>query len=79
VFVPPSSLTAVPAHHAPRLEALGGSSAREQVRSLVTGCESTITDPRGACRVRYRLSSLLAPVVCAMTPAGHDSVTAAAE
>jgi hypothetical protein len=29
--------------------------------------------------VRYRLSSLLALVVCAMTPAGHDSVTAAAE
>jgi hypothetical protein len=29
--------------------------------------------------VRYRLSSLLALVVCAMTPAGHDSITAAAE
>lgn len=29
--------------------------------------------------MRYRLSSLLALVVCAMTPAGHDSITAAAE
>lgn len=29
--------------------------------------------------MRYRLASLLALVVCAMTPAGHDSVTAAAE
>lgn len=29
--------------------------------------------------MRYRLSSLLALVVCAMTPAGHDLVTAAAE
>ena len=38
-----------------------------------------LTDPRGASGVRYRLSSLLALVVCAMTPAGHDSITAAAE
>lgn len=29
--------------------------------------------------MRYRLSSLLALVVCAMTHAGHDSITAAAE
>ncbi len=29
--------------------------------------------------MRYRLASLLALVVCAMTPAGHDSITAAAE
>lgn len=29
--------------------------------------------------MRYRVSSLLALVVCAMTPAGHDSITAAAE
>jgi hypothetical protein len=29
--------------------------------------------------VRYRVSSLLALVVCAMTPAGHDSITAAAK
>jgi hypothetical protein len=29
--------------------------------------------------VRYRLSSLLALMVCAMTPSGHDSITAAAE
>ncbi len=29
--------------------------------------------------MRYRLSSLLALVVCAMTPSGHDSITAAAE
>lgn len=29
--------------------------------------------------MRYRLSSLPALVVCAMTPAGHDSITAAAE
>jgi predicted transposase YbfD/YdcC len=29
--------------------------------------------------VRYRISSLLALVVCAMTAAGHDSITAAAE
>jgi predicted transposase YbfD/YdcC len=29
--------------------------------------------------MRSRLPSLVAPVVCAMTPAGHDSITAAAE
>ncbi|MFF4519638.1 hypothetical protein [Streptomyces mirabilis] len=29
--------------------------------------------------MRYRISSLLALVVCAMTAAGHDSITAAAE
>lgn len=29
--------------------------------------------------MRYRLSSLLALMVCAMTPAGHDSITAAAK
>lgn len=29
--------------------------------------------------MRYRLSSVLALVVCAMTPSGHDSITAAAE
>ncbi|GGJ02494.1 hypothetical protein GCM10010121_011130 [Streptomyces brasiliensis] len=29
--------------------------------------------------MRYRLSFLLALVVCAMMPAGHDSITAAAE
>jgi predicted transposase YbfD/YdcC len=51
---------------------------RDQVRGLVADFES-VTDPRGACGVRYRLSSLLALLVCAMTPAGHDSITAAAE
>src|SRR4051794_29133712 len=56
----------------------GRSGARDQVRSLVAEFES-IADPRGACGVRYRLASLLALVVCAMTPAGHDSITAAAE
>ncbi|MGX4695068.1 ISAs1 family transposase [Streptomyces sp. JNUCC 63] len=78
MFVPPSSLIAAPACPAPRLEALGEGVARDQVRSLVAEFES-LTDPRGASGVRYRLSSLLALVVCAMTPAGHDSITAAAE
>lgn len=63
---------------APRLEALGEKAARDQVRGLVVEFES-VTDPRGASGVRYRLSSLLALVVCAMTPSGHDSITAAAE
>lgn len=63
---------------APRLEALGEAAAQGQVRCLVAEFES-VTDPRGACGVRYRVSSLLALVVCAMTAAGHDSITAAAQ
>jgi hypothetical protein len=63
---------------APCLQALGEDAAQEQVRGLITEFES-VTDPRGACGVRYRISSLLALMVCAMTPAGHDSITAAAE
>ncbi|WP_075692810.1 ISAs1-like element IS1629 family transposase, partial [Streptomyces acidiscabies] len=78
MFVPPSSPAVVPVSPAPRLEALGSDAARDQVRGLVAEFES-VTDPRGACGVRYRVSSLLALVVCAMTPAGHDSITAAAE
>ncbi|MEU3051586.1 ISAs1 family transposase [Streptomyces sp. NPDC006984] len=78
MFVPPSSPAVVPVSVAPRLEALGSDVARGQVRCLVAQFES-VTDPRGACGVRYRVSSLLALVVCAMTPAGHDSITAAAE
>jgi hypothetical protein len=66
------------APHAPRLEALGEAAAQVQVHCLVAEFES-VTDPRGACGLRYRISSLLALVVCAMTAAGHDSVTAAAE
>lgn len=62
----------------PPLEALREGAAGDQVRSLVAGFEA-LTDPRGASEIRYRLSSLLALVVCAMTPAGHDSITAAAE
>jgi hypothetical protein len=64
--------------HAPCLEGLGEGAAKEQVRCLVAEFES-VCDPRGACGVRYRLSSLLALVVCAMTPSDHDSITAAAE
>ncbi|WP_199806398.1 transposase family protein, partial [Streptomyces sp. MUSC 125] len=78
MFVPPSSPAVVPVSVAPRLEALGSDAARGHVRGLVAEFES-VTDPRGACGVRYRVSSLLALVVCAMTPAGHDSITAAAE
>ncbi|WP_338673841.1 ISAs1 family transposase [Streptomyces sp. SCSIO 30461] len=78
MFVPPSSPVTAPLSSPPRLEALASGAVRDQVRSLVAGFES-VTDPRGACGVRYRLSSLLALVVCAMTPAGHDSITAAAE
>jgi hypothetical protein len=78
VSVPPSSPAATPASPAPRLEALGSHAARDQLRSLVAQFES-VTDPRGVSGVRYRRSSLLALVVCAMTPAGHDSITAAAE
>ncbi|MFF0009787.1 ISAs1 family transposase [Streptomyces tibetensis] len=78
MFVPPSSPVAVRAPPAPRLEALGEGVAKDQVRGLVAEFES-VTDPRGACGVRYRLSSVLALVVCAMTPSGHDSITAAAE
>ncbi|MEW2051974.1 ISAs1 family transposase [Streptomyces sp. NPDC005476] len=78
MFVPPSSLVAARAPRAPCLEAVGEAGARAQVRCLVAEFES-VTDPRGACGVRYRISSLLALVVCAMTAAGHDSITAAAE
>ncbi|MFE1989739.1 transposase [Streptomyces mirabilis] len=72
MFVPPSSPVAVPVSHAPCLQALGEGAAKEQVRGLIAEFES-VTDPRGTCGVRYRISSLLALVVCAMTPAGHDS------
>ncbi|MCX4826994.1 ISAs1 family transposase [Streptomyces sp. NBC_01142] len=78
MFIPPSSSVAAPAPHAPCLEVLGEAVARVQVRRLVAELES-VTDPRGACGVRYRISSLLALVICAMTAAGHDSITAAAE
>lgn len=78
MFVPPSSPAVAAASSAPRLDALGSAAACEQVRCLVAGFES-VTDPRGASGIRYRLSSLLASVVCAMTPSGHDSITAAAE
>ncbi|MGW2207715.1 ISAs1 family transposase [Streptomyces sp. NPDC001774] len=78
MFVPPSSPIAAPYPPAPCLQDLAHSGVRGQVRSLIDEFES-VTDPRGACGVRYRLSSLLALVVCAMTPAGHDSITAAAE
>jgi predicted transposase YbfD/YdcC len=78
VFVPPSSPIAAPVSSTPRLEALQEDAVRDQVRSLVAGFES-LTDPRGASGVRYRLPSLLALVVCAMTSAGHDSISAAAE
>ncbi|MGI5143819.1 ISAs1 family transposase [Streptomyces sp. CA-106110] len=78
MFVPPSSPIPAPACPVPRLETLAESGTRDEVRSLVAEFEA-VTDPRGACGVRYRLASLLALVVCAITPAGHDSITAAAE
>ncbi|MGI5135422.1 ISAs1 family transposase [Streptomyces sp. CA-106110] len=78
MFVPPSSPIPAPVCPAPRLQDLREGAARDQVGSLVAEFES-LTDPRGASGVRYRLSSLLALAVCAMTPAGHDSITAAAE
>ena len=55
----------------------GEGAARDAVRSRFAEFES-LTDPRGAGGVRYRLSSLPALMVCA-TPAGHDSNTAAAK
>lgn len=78
MLVPLSSLMPVPVSRAPRLQVLREGAARDQVRSLAVEFES-LTDPRGASGVRYRLSSLLALVVCVRTPAGHDSITAAAE
>ncbi len=78
VLVPPSSPTTSASCRAPRLTDLGGGGVREQVVGLVAEFES-VTDPRGSCGVRYRLPSLLALMVCAMTPAGHASITAAAE
>jgi hypothetical protein len=49
----------------------------DQVHTIVAELESLTSraEPAG---VRYRLFSLLAPVVCAITPASHDSITAAA-
>lgn len=40
---------------------------------------ATVPDPRGRQGRRYRLATLLALGVCAMSSAGHDSVTAIAE
>lgn len=76
--VRPAIRIAAPHHSVPRLDELGSYGVPEQVRSPVDALES-ISDPRGACGVRYRLSSLLALLVRAMTTAGHDSITAAAE
>lgn len=78
MFVPPSSPIAAPCSPAPRLHDLAQDSARTHVRSLLDEFE-TVAGPRGSCGVRCRLSSLLALAVCAMTPAGHGSITAAAE
>lgn len=60
------------------MEALGSQAVRDQVRALVAQFES-VTDPRGVSGVRYRLSSLLALVGCAMTPTGHVCIPAAAK
>lgn len=50
----------------------------KQVRSLITEL-AKVADPRARKGRRFALSSLLALAVCAMTPAGNDSLTAAAE
>jgi hypothetical protein len=78
VFVPRSCPTLSAPGEAPRLTELGTADSLGQVRGLVEELES-ITDPRGLCGLRYRLSPLLALVARAMTPAGNDSITAAAE
>jgi len=78
VFVPPSSPIVTPARLPAPLPVGVDARDHEQVRSLLTELEQ-VPDPRALKGRRFTLASLLALAVCAMTPAGNDSLTAAAE
>ncbi|MEV6483227.1 hypothetical protein [Streptomyces sp. NPDC051576] len=69
MVVPPSTPVAAPACPAPSSGSLHQPADLAQVGTLVVELER-ITDPREVSGVRYRLSLLLAVVVCAMTAAG---------
>lgn len=74
VFVPSSFPIATPV----RPPALTAAVVGGQVRDLIDEL-GRVADPRSPLGLRYALPSLLALAVCAMTPAGNDSLTAAAE
>ncbi|MER7478033.1 transposase family protein [Streptomyces sp. NPDC126510] len=63
-----------PGRGAPALLAAGDARACGLVEAL-----SRVPDPRDPRGVRHRLATLLAVGVCAMTSAGHNSLTAIAE
>ena len=69
--------------YSPVLTSIGGGEAvvcagRDAVPGLLSRLEA-VPDPRSPRGRRYRLSTLLAIVVCALSTPGHDSLTAAAE
>lgn len=77
MFVPPSSpIPSVSRIPAPPIRT--DAHEAEQVRALITEL-AAVPDPRARRGRCFSLASLLALAVCAMTPAGHDSLTAAAE
>nr|WTB33817.1 ISAs1 family transposase [Streptomyces sp. NBC_00830]WTB35162.1 ISAs1 family transposase [Streptomyces sp. NBC_00830] len=78
MLVPPSSPIAVPARRPASAPDLSGAGADGEVRRLIDELDG-VSDPRSPLGLRYALPSLLALAVCAMTPTGHDSITAAAE
>lgn len=74
MFVPSSFPIATPV----RPPALTAAVVGGQVRDLIDEL-GRVADPRSPLGLRYALPSLLALAVCAMTQAGNDSLTAAAE
>lgn len=78
MFVPSSSPVAAPVRPPVSVPDLSGAVADGEVCRLIDELGG-VPDPRSPLGLRYALPSLLALAVCAMTPAGNDSLTAAAE
>jgi predicted transposase YbfD/YdcC len=78
VFALPASPISSPVHEPAPVSGLSAAVADGEVHRLIDEL-SKIPDPRSPLGLRYGLPSLLALAVCAMTPAGNDSLTAAAE
>lgn len=78
MFVPPSSPIVPPARARVLSLARSATRSNDEVRGLLAEL-GQVPDPRARKGRRFALDSLLALAVCAMTPAGNDSLTAAAE
>lgn len=74
MFVPSSFPIATPVRPPALTAAVVGGQVRDLINEL-----GRVADPRSPLGLRYALPSLLALAVCAMTQAGNDSLTAAAE